>query len=211
MGTFQRLLALLEVAVSHTGPAAPAVLFGASLVEYVFPLFPGDSVVVLGAWYAVRGALSWPLAFAAVTAGASAGAWLDWRVGVALRTAVAQGAARRGPLDAERLARFGAAYRRWGSGLLLANRFLPGVRAFIFVAAGASGLPAGRVVALGTVSAAAWNALLLAAGALLARSAADLALLLDRYARAAWIALALAAAGLAARALLRRRPEAPRA
>ena len=62
---------LVLVAARHGlhGPVFTDYNLG-SLVEYVFPPFPGDTLVVLGAWYAVNGKISWPLAFAAVTAGA---------------------------------------------------------------------------------------------------------------------------------------------
>ncbi len=126
--------------LGRTGPAAPAILFAASLAEYVFPPFPGDLLVVLGAWYAVQGAISWPLAFTAVTGGAVAGAALDHAVGRWLGSRLDVRVARRGALSAERLARFVDAYRRHGAALLLLNRFLPGVRAFVFVAAGAVGI-----------------------------------------------------------------------
>ena len=205
MATVDHLAALLTDVVVHTGRFAPAVLFGASLVEYVFPPFPGDTIVVLGAWYAVHGALSWPAAFAAVTTGAVAGAWLDWRVGRAIAPSVEERAALRGPLDAARLARFEAAYRRWGGLLLVANRFLPGVRAFLFVAAGAARIPLGKVLLLGGLSAALWNALLLGVGALLARNLQDMSAILDRYTRGAWIAMGLAAALLVLRAVVRHR------
>lgn len=200
--------ALVDV-IARTGPAAPLVLFLASFVEYVFPPFPGDLVVVLGAWYAVQGQLSWPATFAATTAGAIAGAWVDWRAGKALGRRLEVRAHRRTIvhrlLTEERLAAFDAGYRRWGGLLLLANRFFPGVRAFIFVAAGASGLPLRRVLLLGGLSAAAWNALLLGAGALVARNLDDLLALFERYTRAASTVVAVAAVAGAAYGLLRRR------
>ena len=205
MSFLERLAAALSGAVAHTGPAAPAVLVVATFVEYVFPPFPGDLVVVLGAWYAVDGQISWAAAFASVMAGAVAGAFVDHRVGVALGRKLEKGAERRGALTRERLARFEAAYRRWGGLLLVANRFFPGVRAFLFVAAGAAGIPLPRVLVLGAISAALWNALLLAAGALLARNVGDLVRLVDRYTRVAWAALAVAAVVAAAVAIHRRR------
>jgi membrane-associated protein len=191
--TLQGLADALADAVSRTGHAAPAILFLASLVEYVFPPFPGDLLVVLGAWYAVDGALSWPATFLSVTAGAVAGAWIDYRIGAALGRRIDRRAAARGALSAERLARFEAGYRRWGSALLLVNRFFPGIRAFVFLAAGASGIPLGKVLLFGGLSAAVWNALLLAAGSLLARNVGELVLLFERYTRAAWALLAAAA------------------
>lgn len=200
-----RLVEVLADALSRTSAYAPVLLFGASLVEYVFPPFPGDLLVVLGAWYAVQGILSWPAVFAAVTAGAIVGAAVDHRVGVVLGRGLDRRAALRGGLTAERLRDFEASYRRWGAGLLVANRFMPGIRAFLFVAAGASGIPLRRVLLYGGVSAAIWNALLLAAGALVARSADDLVGLFERYTDVAWVLLAVLAVGAIAVARLRRR------
>jgi membrane-associated protein len=181
----------LAEAVSRTGPAAPVILFAASLVEYVFPPFPGDLVVVLGAWYAVNGELSWPATFVSVTSGALLGAWFDYRVGVALGRRLDRRLAIRRPLVEERLLRIEASYRRWGALLLVTNRFLPGVRAFVFLAAGASGIPLRRVLLYGGLSAALWNAVLLGAGTLLAHNVEELVQLVERYTRAAWAVIAL--------------------
>ena len=205
MDLFGRLASELGDLLARSGPAALAVLFTASLVEYVFPPFPGDLLVLLGAWYAVQGVLSWPLAFAAVTAGALAGAAGDYAIGWWLAPRLDARAARRGALSAERLARFVSVYQRWGSALLLANRFLPGVRAFVFIGAGAAGIPLARVMLLGGVSAALWNGLLLGAGALLVQSLPELIELFRAYRNVAWALLAAAVVLAAAAAALRRR------
>jgi membrane-associated protein len=201
--TLEHFAQTLADVVAQTGPFAPVVLLVASFVEYVFPPFPGDTIVVLGAWYAVHGALSWPTAFLAVTAGAVAGAAVDWAIGSALRPSLEHRSGRW--LDAGRLARFEESYRRWGAWLLLANRFFPGIRAFLFIAAGAARIPLGRVLVLGAVSAALWNVLLLAAGALLVRNLPELMALLARYTHVVWIVLAVATVALVVRAWWRRR------
>jgi membrane-associated protein len=203
--SLQGLAQSLAEMVSRTSAFAPAILFFASVVEYVFPPFPGDLLVVLGAWYAVHGALSWPGTFAAVTAGAVVGAWIDYRVGQSVGRRLDARAARRGAIDEARLARFEAAYRRWGAALILANRFFPGVRAFFFVAAGAAGIPMRKVLVLGAVSAALWNALLLAVGGLAARNVDELVAFFERYTRVAWLAVIALAFLAGAVALWRRR------
>jgi membrane-associated protein len=170
-----------------TGPFAPLLLFAAAVIEYVFPPFPGDLVVVFGAWYAVHGELSWPVTYAAVTAGAVLGSVIDHRVGVAVGRRLSGRWASRAGLTPEKLEQFEKSYRRWGVWLLLANRFLPGIRAFLFVAAGASGIPLRSVILFGGVSAALWNAGLLAAGATLAKNVDELVDLMRRYTVAAWI------------------------
>ena len=211
MTPLSRLTQALADAITRTGPAAPAILFFASFIEYVFPPFPGDLIVVLGAWYAVQGLISWPATFAATTIGALAGAWIDWRVGRTLGRHLEQRAHHptviHRLLTEERLAQFDEGYRRWGGLLLVANRFFPGIRAFFFLAAGASGIPLPRVLLLGGVSAALWNALLLTVGALVARNVGDLVAIFERYTTAAWIAVVAVGIALPVAWLWRRRAQ----
>lgn len=205
MPSLEAVVEALKGAAVVTGPWAPVVLFGATFLEHVFPPFPGDLVVVLGAWYAVHGELSWPLLLLFSTAGAVAGGWVDHRVGAWLGHRLDLRSGRSRLLPTERLAAFEAAYRRWGLWLVLFNRFMPGLRAFLFLAAGASGLPVRRVVVLGGLSALVWNALLLLAGGFLARNVDELVSLVDRYMRVAGALVAVALLLLLARALWRRR------
>jgi membrane protein DedA with SNARE-associated domain len=190
--------------VAETGPFAPAVLFFATSIEYVFPPFPGDVLLVLAAWYASHGAISWPATFLWVTAGALTGAWINYRIGAWIAPRVNRRAAEGGHPFSEKLARFEVSYRRWGGWLLVFNRFLPGIRAFLFVAAGASGIPLRRVLLLGGISACVWNALVLSAGAFLARNVDELVHLFKTYTHVAWGLLGAAALVLAVRAIVRR-------
>jgi membrane-associated protein len=194
----QGLAEMLAEWMARTGPYAPLLLFFAAFVEYLFPPFPGDALVVLGAWYATHGQLSWPLTFTTVTAGAVAGAAVDWRIGRWLGARL-DARAEKGMLDRARLERFEAGYRRWGGLFLVVNRFLPGVRAFFFLAAGAAHIPLWEVLLFGGLSAALWNGLLLGAGAFAARNLAELVALFQRYTAGAWIAMGAGVAlGLAA-------------
>lgn len=189
----EELHARLAEIVSQAGPYAPAVLMLASFMEHVFPPFPGDLLVLLGAWFAVHGELSWSVTFLSVTAGAVVGAGLDWRIGKWLGTKLEHSVEVRsffgGHLTRESLIRFEERYRRYGPLLLMANRFLPGLRAFIFVAAGASRVPLWKVLLFGGISAALWAAALLAAGVLLAHNLEELLGLLARYTRAVTLAV----------------------
>jgi membrane-associated protein len=195
-------------ALAETGPFAPAILFFATSVEYLFPPFPGDLLLVLAAWYATHGAISWPATFLWVTAGALTGAAINYRIGAWLGPRVTRRAEAGGHPFAEKLALFEVSYRRWGAWLLVFNRFMPGIRAFLFVAAGAAGIPLRRVLLLGGISACVWNALLLTAGAFVARNVDELVFLFKAYTHVAWALLGLAGLVLAARAVLRRvRPE----
>lgn len=201
----ERLVDFLSHALERTGPLAPLVLFLASFIEYVFPPFPGDALVLLGAWYAVQGAISWPLAFSAVTAGALIGAAVDWRIGRYLGARVWQRTTAGWILDPERLQRFEALYRRWGPWLLVVNRFLPTLRAVLFVAAGASGVSLRAVLLYGGISAALWNLALLAVGGLVAKNLDHLVGIVRGYTRGATVVLLVVVAAIALRAFLKRR------
>ena len=188
------------------GQSAPglALLFVSAAVEYVFPPFPGDTVTLFGAFLAATEGWSVPLVFAAATLGSVAGAAIDYAVGRGLagkEEADLPGRLRwaRARLDPllERFARHGAAW-------VAVNRFLPGIRALFFVAAGMARLPAWKVIAWGAVSAAAWNALVIGAGLAVGSNWDFLLGLLRTYTTAAWIVVGSVVAGLIVRWAVRK-------
>lgn len=135
-------------------------MFFGALIEYVFPPFPGDLVVVLGAVAAGAGQQPLIPVFVAVTVGAVLGTAIDWWVG---RRAAAS-LDRLSPRRRRVIERLVEGFRRVGPALLVVNRFAPGIRALFFVAAGVAGLRLAPVVGWSTVSATAWNALLMGVG-----------------------------------------------
>lgn len=185
--------------VRQTGPYALLVLFGASLVEYVFPPFPGDAVTLLGAFYAVQGVQPLPLVFVAVTAGSVAGAAIDYGIGRRLGRAAERRLPGENPrhpwASLDRLHAVEAKYRRHGDLFILVNRFLPGIRGLFFLAAGTSGMPFRRVMLLGAVSAGVWNALLLGAGFAVGENLERLFGLFRTYSVVAWTVLGAVALG----------------
>jgi membrane-associated protein len=191
----------------HAAQLGPLALFLASLIEYVFPPFPGDLAVVAGAWYATHGGVGWPVAFAAVTAGSLVGAAVDWRFGVWLGPRLEHSERIKRFVDPALVRQFEARYRRWGAWLLVINRFLPAIRGVFFVAAGVVRLPLWKVLLYGGASAALWNAMLLAAAAFLARNEDQLLDLFAKYNMVAGGLLAAAIVALVIRwAVRRRRP-----
>lgn len=201
----------LQQLVQEAGPWTLPTLFGAALLEYVFPPFPGDLITLLGAFSAVHGVLPLPLVFLASTAGSVAGAALDYELGRRLGRAAerrlpeeASGSGWRRFFSRERLHVIEEAYRRRGPMLIVFNRFLPGIRGLFFVAAGAAGMPLRQVLGLGALSAALWNGALLAAGFAVGENLPALLRLLRDYATVAWGGLLLGVIALLARALSRR-------
>lgn len=181
------------------GPASHGLLFLAAGIEYVFPPFPGDTIVLMGAF--LVGARGWdPLpVYAAVNLGGAAGMALTHACGrfLARRDAAWRLRSPRWARLARRLDPLLPLLARRPAWYLLLNRFLPSVRALLFVAAGRAGVSLPRTLLLGGLSALLWNALLLAAGAAIGDNFERLAGLFARYNLAAWIAIGVLAGAAA--------------
>ena len=160
------MLEWLDSALTSVGFYAYVVLLLAALLEYVFPPVPGDTLILLGGVYAVRGRQPMLLVFLAVVTGSVIGAALAFSFGIWLRKRMAARPHQKHHfgITSERLALIDRQMQRFGGWLLLFNRFLPGVRSLVFIAAGASGLPAGKTLALGALAAALHTGVMLAAG-----------------------------------------------
>jgi membrane protein DedA with SNARE-associated domain len=197
----------LDSWIASTGPVAFLVLGLAAMIEYVVPPFPGDTVVILGGIYAVRGQKPWALVFLVITLGSVLGAAIDYWIGVKLRERIERNPNAKlfGGLTHQRIKELQERMERVGSGLILINRFLPAVRAFLFIAAGAARVPFARVLVLGAISAIAWNCLMMALGAAVGGNAERLEALLRNYQIAVYSILAIAAIALGVRLIQRRR------
>jgi membrane protein DedA with SNARE-associated domain len=157
----------LSSLTAHLAEVDPVWAYGllalSAFLENVIPPVPGDTVVVFSAYLAGRGALAWPPVYAATCLGGTAGFTVMYYLGLTRGRAFLTGRRQR-LFTAERLARAEAWLERYGSWLILANRFLSGVRSVIALSAGLGGVRWRRVVLLGLVSMAIWNGLLLYAG-----------------------------------------------
>ena len=191
------MLEAFDALVRSVGPWGALLLGVAALLEYVVPPFPGDTVTLLGGAYVARGEHPLVLVLGALVLFSLVGMAATWRLGRALGHRV--DAAKDGPLafglTHEQVRRAQALMRTRGDWVLVLNRFMPSFRAVVFVAAGASGVPLRRVLALGSASALAWNGLLLVIGANVGANAEALEAWLTRY---RITSLALCAVALAA-------------
>lgn len=177
------MLDAFDALVRDLGQWGVVVLGAAALIEYLFPPFPGDTITLLGGAYSARGDHPLWLVLSLLMLFSEVGMAITWRVGVALGHRL--DAAKEGPLffgvTHEQLRKAQALMRRRGTWVLLLNRFLPSFRAVLFVAAGASATPLSRVLVLGSISALAWNGLLLGVGAAVGANAERLEAWLSRY------------------------------
>lgn len=180
----------------HEGPLAYVVLGLAGLIEYVFPPFPGDAIAVFGVCLAFGAGYHWALVYLALVLGAVVGGQIMWGVGRSLGTRERRPAYLRGPRAKAALDAVQARFETHGALFLMGHRFIPALRAFVYVAAGMSGLSFWRVLVLGGISALAWNALLLGAGWVVAANWHALSELLSAYSTIV-IVLVLVAVGVA--------------
>lgn len=157
------LLAWLQ---ANEGPLAYVVVGAAAAIEYVFPPMPGDTIALFAIALAASAGSSVFWVYLSLNLGALAGGMSAYGVGRWIGEHRAERTPRflrtqqaREALDAtiHRFERHGALY-------LAANRFIPALRGFFFLAAGIAGLPAWRVAAYGTLSAMLWNGILLGLG-----------------------------------------------
>jgi membrane protein DedA with SNARE-associated domain len=195
-GIYQSIIDFLS---SGQSAAGLAVLFASAAVEYVFPPFPGDSITLFGAFLAATEGWSVPLVFTAVTLGSVVGAVLDYALGRRLARIPRDRLSGRRRALMERAQSIVDRFERHGAGYIAVNRFLPGIRALFFVAAGMARLPMGKVIMWGAVSAAAWNALIIGAGFAVGKNWDRLLELLHTYTLVAWIIVGVVVISLVVR------------
>jgi membrane protein DedA with SNARE-associated domain len=204
----QLALRLIDFVGQQNNPLGWGVLLLSALVEYVFPPFPGDTVTVFGAFLITARGWSFVAVFASVLMGSLAGAWLDFSFGRWLkRRELAADASHPGHKHSrtrEQVDKLVDRFKRHGEVYIVLNRFVPGVRAFFFIAAGMAGLRTRWVLLWAGVSAALWNLLLIAVGSSVGANFDELRRFLSTYSRYAWIALGLMVLAVIARSVYRR-------
>ena len=141
-------------------------LFISAVVENLFPPIPGDTITALGAFLVGTGRLSYILVYLTTTAGSVIGFLLLFFLGRFLEREFFlerdyRFFSRESILKAEKW------FGNYGYRVVLANRFLPGIRSVISLVSGISLLNPLRVTLLALVSAAVWNLIWIQAGFLL--------------------------------------------
>jgi len=197
--------ALLDFLSSGQSAAGIAILFSSAAVEYIFPPFPGDTVTLFGAFLAATEGWSVPLVFAVVTAGSLAGASLDYALGRRMARTPVEELTGRKRAAREKMQPLLDRFEKHGAAYVAINRFLPGIRALFFVAAGMAELPYGKIMLWGAVSAATWNGLIIGAGFAIGSNWDRLLGLLRTYTTVAWIIVGVLVVILVVRWLVRLR------
>ena len=139
---------LKTLLIGSQGWAAYGTIFGILLACGVGVPFPEDVSLIFGGYLVFRGAANLPMmvatGFLGILAGDSIIYWGGRRLGDRARTD--HGRFLRRLLTPERRARVEALFARHGEKIVMAARFMPGVRAVSFFTAGSAGMPYARFI-----------------------------------------------------------------
>lgn len=183
-------------------------LFASAIMENLFPPIPGDTITVFGAFLVGMGRLDFVVVLAVTTLGSSLGFIILFYIGAFLEreffihTDIKFFSAR-SIIAAEKW------FARYGYYVVAINRFLPGVRSVISIAAGVSGLTGLKVFLLSSLSAVFWNFLWIYSGYTLGNNwefvQAKIAVIIRNYNITVVIILALCCIGFFVIKILRKK------
>lgn len=138
-------------------------LFLFAFVENVFPPSPSDFVVVVGGSLIATGTIDFIPTLILTTLGTVIGFMVLFYIGSTVdKKVIHAGKFKFIPVDA--IDKVEIWFKKYGYGIILANRFMPGTRAVISFFAGLSHLNIKKTIIFSTISAFAWNALILYLG-----------------------------------------------
>ena len=161
---------------------AYGLLFVCAFLENVVPPVPGDTVVVFSAYLVGRGIWDIVPVFATTVGGGVIGFMFMFFIGMRYGRSLFE--ARGGRVfTSQRLQRAESWLARYGFWLILANRFMTGVRSVVAISAGLGKISPVRVLFAGVLSMMVWNGLLLYVGLLLGQNWGEVSELLRQYNR----------------------------
>ncbi len=149
------------------------LLLISAYVENIFPPIPGDTVTLIGAFFVGTGKLTFWGVWLSTSLGSILGFMSLFLVAYRLEW---QGIDRFRPkwIKKAHLQKVDTWFGRYGYWIILANRFLSGIRSVISIGAGLSRLNILKVGFLAFLSGIIWNGLLIYAGAFVGRSWQDI-------------------------------------
>ncbi len=136
------------------------ILLVSAFIENVFPPFPGDTVTLAGAYLAGEGNIAYIGVLLSVVIGGIVGAMTLYVLGkVSGRPFFETGRGRY--LIKGSLHRIEMKFDKYGSGIILTSRFIPGIRSAIAVTAGIVKYDVYRMAVLSTISIFLWTGMLM--------------------------------------------------
>ncbi|MFZ4985436.1 MAG: DedA family protein [Blastocatellia bacterium] len=143
------------------------LMFLIAYVENVFPPAPSDMLLVFAGTMIGFGTVDFTPALIAATSGSTVGFMSAYLLGRYFERHIIEGRIGRF-LPTGSIKQVEGLFRRFGYGVIVANRFLAGTRAIVSFFAGMSRMSLPRTTLLSALSAGAWNTLLLLLGELFA-------------------------------------------
>jgi membrane protein DedA with SNARE-associated domain len=172
-----------------------SVVLAASFLEYIFPPFPSDTILLFSGFLAGEHVLDPYAIFVLTMVGAVVGAICLYELGF-----------RKGRrffyekdyrvFPRERIVKLEKWFGRHGGKIIIVNRFFSGFRSLFFIAAGIGRMDLRKVVVFGALGSAIWTILVLVAGYLVGRNWQMLHSYLRLYSSAVLIAATVALAAL---------------
>jgi len=177
---------IVQFVSQENNPLGLLVLCLSAFIEYIFPPFPGDTITLFGAILITAYNWSFIAVFSAVMLGSVGGSMVDFYVGLRLQRRAErnpdQPSKRRKTID--KLVR---KFENHGAIYLVISRFIPGVRALFFVAAGMAGMRTRAVLFYSFVSAALFNLALIGIGSAVGLNFESLKAFMSRFSLVMWI------------------------
>lgn len=173
--------------ISTRGPLiAYCMLFVSAFVENIFPPIPGDTVTLFGAYLVGRGELHCIPVFVATVSGSFASFMVIYYLGLKKGRGffTRKKDSSRSGQQLEKVERW---FQRYGPKVILANRFLSGVRSVIALAAGVGNMPAKKVALFSLISIVVWNGLIITAGLVVGANWQAVKTVLSTYSKAVLI------------------------
>lgn len=171
-------------------------LFFSAVIENLIPPIPGDTITIFGAFLVGTGRLSYILVYIATTTGSVIGFMLLVMLGRFLEREFFMKKNYRF-FSAESIVSAERWFERYGYFVVLANRFLPGIRSVISLVSGITRLNLLKVFLLSLASASVWNLLWIHTGFILGNNwqvvREKAGMLIERYNLIMGIIIALAA------------------
>ncbi|HKX32055.1 MAG TPA: DedA family protein [Blastocatellia bacterium] len=146
-----------------------ALIFFIAYIENIFPPSPSDMLIVFAGTLIGVGSINFIQCLVAATLGSTFGFMTAYLLGRYFEPHLMAGRFGRW-LPTSALLQVEKLFRRYGYGVIVANRFLSGTRAIISFFAGMSRMSLPATTLLSAVSAALWNSLLLFLGIVFARN-----------------------------------------
>ena len=193
---------LTSTLLSLSPTVALALVFFLAFVENLFPPSPSDIAIVAAGSLVGLGRLGFTETLLVATAGSTLGFLTMYKIGDWFGDHILE----RGKirfLPVESIHKVEAWFRKYGYGIIIANRFLAGTRAVVSFFAGMSELKLLTTTVLCALSALIWNAVLVTGGYTLGRNWEKIGVFLSAYSQIVTAVVIIVVLFLVARFLFR--------